>query len=202
MAEERYTVRTWEWTFLTTLGLAAGLIGGLAADAALDDIVNAMVVTAVVTCVVGAGLGGFQAFSLRRVVKRPLWWMTATAVGMAIGLAAGVVLVEQIGILLTGQRPNIARLDPSVRALSLLVVGLTSGTAVGLAQWVVLRRYAKDVRHWATSTGVALALAFATSSVLVDLSPFRLASAAGLVAFILLSGLMFGAMTGWRLRNA
>jgi hypothetical protein len=202
MTEEQTTVRTWEWTFLTMLGLAAGLIGGLLVDAAIDDIVNAMVVTAAFTCMVGAGLGSFQAFSLRRVVKRPLWWIAATAVGMGAGLAIGVVIVEQIGILLTGQRPNIARLAPAIRALSLVVVGLASGTATGLAQWLVLRRYTQRVHHWAISTGVALALAFATSSLLVDLSPLRLASAAGVVVFVVVAGMLFGAITGWRLQRA
>jgi hypothetical protein len=191
-----------EWIFLTTVGLAAGLIGGLFVGMSLGQLVNAMVVTAAATCAVGGGLGAFQAFGLRRRIKHPFAWTAATAIGIGVGLAVGVVVVEQTGILMTGQRPNVARLSASIRALSFVSIGLIAGMAVGTAQWLVLRRDAPRVRHWIPATGFGLAIAFGVSSLLVDASGLRIASAPGFVAFIIASGIAFGALTAWPLRNA
>lgn len=85
------------WTVLTAVGLAGGLTGGVLLGMPLGKIVNAMIVTAAVTCAVGVILGGFQAIGLRRLLRRPLWWIVATVIGLGIGLAAPVVTVEQSG---------------------------------------------------------------------------------------------------------
>jgi hypothetical protein len=168
----------------------------------LGDIVNAMVVTGVVTCFVGGVLGGAQAIGLRRMLPRPLWWILATTVGIGVGLAAGIVLVEQVGILSTGNRPSIARLTPGLRAASFVAIGLVAGTILGFAQWLVLRIQVPRVRGWVPASGVALALALSAASLLVDLSGLGIASAAGFGAFVLASGVGFGALTSWPLRRA
>src|SRR5437588_7326796 len=113
-----------QWTAFTALGLAAGLIGGVLLGMPLGKIVNAMIVTAAVTSAAGAILGGFQAISLRRVLRRPLWWIAATVIGFGAGLAAAVVVVEQTGIFITGHRPQLAHLTTPVRAISFVVLGL------------------------------------------------------------------------------
>ena len=107
-----------EWTSLTTLGLAGGLVAGILVGMPLGQVVNAMIVTAVVTCLVGAVLGSVQAISLRSLLPKPLWWILATIVGLGIGLAAGVAAVEQVGILMTGERPHLVQLSAPMRALS------------------------------------------------------------------------------------
>ena len=132
-------VTAMNWTGLTTLGLAGGLIGGLLVGMPLGELVNAMVTTAAVTCFVGGVLGSFQAFGLRPVLRRPLWWVLGTVAGLGIGLAAGVVVVEQLGTLMTGARPNIGRLGPFTRAISFVTLGSVAGTVLGVAQWLVLR---------------------------------------------------------------
>ena len=191
-----------KWTFFTTMGLAGGLLGGLLLGMPLGDIVNAMVVTGVVTCFVGGVLGSAQAIGLRRMLPSPLWWILATTVGIGVGLAAGVVLVEQVGILSTGSRPNIARMTPGLRAASFVAVGLVAGTILGFAQWLVLRIQAPRVRGWVPASGAALALALSAASLLVDLSGLGIASAAGFITFVLASGVGFGALTSWPLRRA
>lgn len=188
------------WTFLTTAGLAAGLIGGLFVGMSLGELVNAMIVTGAVTCAVGSGLGIAQAFALRHRMKRPFLWILATAAGMGLGLAVGVVLVEQTGILLTGVRPNIARLTPAVRAASFVVVGLAAGIAAGWAQTLVLKRSGMRVSHWLAACGSGLAIALSVSSLLIDLIGFRIGSAPGFLLFVLASGLIFGSLTARPLR--
>ena len=195
-------MRRTEWTILTTVGLAGGLIAGLLIGMPLGEIVNAMIVTGAVTCMVGGVLGGAQASGLRRLLRRPLWWIVATTIGIGAGLAAGVVLVEQIGILATGVRPNIARLGTVARAANLVALGLVAGTILGVAQSVVLRAQRAPVRHWIIASGLALAAAFAGSSLLVDLAGLRFGSAPGVITFVLASGAGFGLLTGWPLRKA
>jgi hypothetical protein len=195
-------IRITEWTSLTTVGLAGGLVAGLLVGMPLGQVVNAMIVTGVVTGVVGAVLGTFQAISLRRLLTRPWWWILATIVGLGIGLAAAVVFVEQIGILISGERPQIAQLTAPMRALSFVAVGLVAGTLLGTAQAFVFRRQRPQIKNWIPATAVGLAVAFSASSLAVDLSGLRFASAAGLILFLVLSGISFGAVTSWPLRRA
>lgn len=202
MGSETVPVSFRNWTLLTACGLAAGLVAGLLIGIPVSAIANAMIVTATATACVGAVLGLFQALGLRRILKHPGWWVLASVVGIGVGLAAGVVLVEQIGILLTGTRPNIGRLSPAMRALSLVAVGLVAGTILGAAQALVLRRQSPRVRFWTLATALALPLAFAASSLLVDGIGLGIASAAGLILFVLVSGLAFGALTTWPWRYA
>jgi hypothetical protein len=191
-----------EWTALTTIGLAGGLVAGLLVGMPLSQIANAMIVTGAVTGVVGGVLGSFQAIGLRRILDRPFWWIAATTAGLGSGLAAGVVLVEQVGIFITGNRPHLAQLSTSMRALSFVAVGLVAGTLLGVLQTFVIRRQIPSIRNWILVTAVALAIAFSASSLAVDLSGIRFASAAGAITFLLLSSMTFGIMTSWPLRHA
>ena len=195
-------VKLASWTLLTAVGLAGGLIAGLLVGMPLGQIFNAMIVTAAVTCVVGGVLGSMQAVYLRQLLTKPIWWIVATILGLGVGLAAGVVLIEQIGILVTGSRPNVAHLTAPMRALSFLALGLVSGTFLGVAQWLVLRRQASGVKYWVPTIAIALAIAFCVSSLLTDLSGLRFATAPGLVMFVLASGLAFGALSSWPLLRA
>jgi hypothetical protein len=202
MRNDNESVNVPLWTTLTTVGLAAGLVAGLLVGKPLGEIANAMVVTAAVTCCVGGVLGTAQAFGLRSRLRAPFWWILATMAGVGIGLAVGVVMVEQVGIVLTGSRPNIARLSSVARAFSLFVVGLTSGAFLGAAQMLVLRSQASGVKHWLPVTAAALATAFSASSLIVDLFQLRFASLPGVITFVLLAGIVFGAVTSWPLRRA
>ena len=191
-----------QWVTLTAFGLAFGLIGGILLGMPLGQIVNAMILTALVTCVAGGILGGFQAIGLRHVLRRPLWWIAATVIGFGAGLAAGVVVLEQTGILLTGHRPQLAHLTTSYRAISFVALGLVAGTILGIAQSLVLRRQLPAVRHWVPATAIGLAIALSASSLAVDLSGLRVPTAMGAIAFVILSGVAFGAFTSRPLRRA
>jgi len=197
----KQSVSSANWTFLTTFGLAGGLIAGLLVGMPLGKLVNAMVTTAAVTCLVGGVLGSLQAFGLRPMLRRPSWWILATVAGLGIGLAAGVVVVEQAGILVTGARPNVARLGPAARAMSFVTLGLVAGTGLGVAQWIVLRLQASHVRHWVATSAAGLAAAFCLSSLVLDSAALRIGSGLGLVTFVVASGLMFGLATSRPLKG-
>ncbi|HEY8131253.1 MAG TPA: hypothetical protein VII12_05130 [Thermoanaerobaculia bacterium] len=191
-----------QWNLLTTIGLAGGIVAALLVGKPLDQLVGAMIVTAILTCLVGAFLGGMQAVYLRQLLARPIWWVVATVAGMGIGLAVGAVLVEQVGTLISGHRPQIVQLTPALRALSFAVLGLVSGTILGFSQWLVLRRQRPTIQRWIPTSAVALALAFPASSLIVDAFAGGIASPVGLITFVLASGLAFGAITSGPLRRA
>jgi hypothetical protein len=95
-------------------GLAAWLVSGPVLDT-----------TSAVTggLLTGAFLGAVQAWALRADRRRLLTWIGATAVGMAVGLAAGASLVGF-----------------STTLTDLAIQGAMTGAAVGLAQALVLWR--------------------------------------------------------------
>lgn len=73
-----------------------------------------------------------------------LEWTLATAFGMLLGFLPSIVLV------------NIMEL-----ALARLIVPLFAGFLVGLAQWVVLRKYVNEVSDWILAAGASWAVGYA-----------------------------------------
>ena len=191
-----------KWTLLTTLGLAGGLVAGVLLGMPVGEIANAMITTAFVTCAVGSVLGTVQAMGLRKMLRQPRWWIAATTIGTGIGLAAGVVTVEQIGIFTTGNRLNVAHLNSLWRAVSFIAIGLICGTFLGAFQWLVLRIQMPRVKHWVPATAIALAVALSGGSILVDLTATRMFSATGAFIFLLCAGASFGFLTSWPLLRA
>ena len=183
------------WTLLTAAGLAVGLAAALALGAPIQAVVGAMLVTPILTGIVGAALGTSQWVLLRRLRANARWWIPASAAGLGIGLAAGVVLVEQAGRALTGGRVNVAMLGIGTRAGSMAVIGLASGVALGAAQWLVLRGRPELARMWFWRSSLAFMVSFAVSSLVADLVFGGLTAPPGFIAFVLAAGFLAGAMT-------
>lgn len=181
------------WTVATALGLAAGLIAGLLLGDPVEAVVGMVLVTPVLTAIVGMVFGTPQWLLLRSRVAASRWWIPASALGLGVGLALGVVAVEVAGILLTGERPNVIRLGVLPRAASMAVVGLVAGLCLGAAQWLVVRRRAG--RAWIWRSCAAFGVALTAASLAVDTLLGGLAGPVGLFAFVLLTGALAGAMT-------
>jgi hypothetical protein len=128
------------------------------------------------------------------VLRRAAWWIPATCVGLGIGLAAGVVTVEQIGTLVAGHRPHLLGLGIGLRTLSLTAVGAIAGLCLGLAQGLVLRREAPSVKAWAARSAAALGCAFGLASLAVAAAG-DLGSPRGFAVFVTVAGLLLGAGT-------
>jgi hypothetical protein len=71
-----------------------------------------------------------------------------------------------------------------------------------MTQSLVLRRSAVRVHGWASATIFALGLGFPLSSLAVDTLLGGVVSPRGVVAFVLLAGLILGAVTVRSLRRA
>lgn len=194
-------MKTVWWTVLTTIGLVAGVSAALVLGEPIERVVGMILVTPVLTALVGATLGAAQWLRLRGVLAvSPLRWVVGTCLGLGAGLAGGVVLLEQVGRLLTGDQVRLLALDPLTRAGSFAVLGAVAGLLLGLGQALALRRRAP--RGWAVSSAAALGIGFPLSSLLVDALLGGLASPQGLVVFLAGSGLALGAVTGRSLRRS
>jgi hypothetical protein len=182
------------WALLTAVGLAAGLTAGLLLGAPIGAVVGMMLVTPAVTAIVGASLGTSQWLALRHRLANARWWIAASAAGLGLGLAAGVVLVEQVGRLVAGHRVNAAMLSPLARAGSLGIVGAVAGLALGAAQGLILRR-AGGARSWMWTSMLAFGCALAVASLLADFVFGGLMTPLGFATFALASGFLAGLMT-------
>lgn len=183
------------WMLWSAAGLAVGLIAALALGAPLEAILGAMLVTPALTAIVGAFFGTSQWVLLRRRVSNARWWIPASAAGLGLGLTAGVVLVEQVGRLITGGQVSLGTVDVATRAGSIAVVGLVSGVFLGAAQWLVLRSLSPAARSWFWTTTLSLGAAFLAGSLAADLLFGGLMAPVGFIAFVVVTGLLAGALT-------
>jgi hypothetical protein len=96
--------------------------------------------------IAGAGLGLAQWAALRRRGIRPAAWISRTALGLAVGTAAGAAVVSY-------------RTD----RMSLVTMGAIAGLVLGVAQGSTARS-AKVGAAWALSTSLLSAIAWAISA--------------------------------------
>ena len=188
-----------KWTVLTAAGWAGGLFAALAlrgADSSRrrHDARHA-----------GDHWPGRQRSRTRTVVDvtypaRSRLVAPATAVGVGIGLTLGITFVEQVGRWFTGGPVNVARLTAWQRVGSFATIGLVTGLCLGVAQWLVLRRFTKQSRSWPITSAVAMAAALMASSFVTDSLVGSVAAPLGFGVFALLSGCAFGALSSFRLR--
>ena len=124
-----------------------------------------------------------------------LRWTLLSALGLALGLTGGIVLVEQVGRALTGGQVHVGALDSATRAGSLLVVGLVSGLFLGASQWFVLRSRPAIARAWLWVSTLGLGAALLAGSLAADFVFGGLTAPAGFVGFVLVAGLIAGGVT-------
>lgn len=113
---------------------------------------QSLAMLAVVGAVLGIILGLAQWLVLRVRIPRCGSWMPATAIGSAIGWSIGLMA----NLIIIGEGP-----DGLEMVLWGLVLGSAIGAALGLAQWVVLKRFTASANAWllASLLGWAVGLA-------------------------------------------
>ena len=154
-----------------------------------------VLVTPAVTLLAGAILGAVQWIELRRHLELAGRWLLSTALGLGTGLAAGAVLVEVGGELLTGRPMRILQLEPMPRALSFLVLGIVSGLCLGFAQRLTLRKASRLPSNWPLLSACGLGLGFPAGSLLADIALSGLATPVGLITLVLVAGAVLGSFT-------
>jgi hypothetical protein len=155
----------------TFVGFIAGGALGTAVGGRLDSVPAALVGGALS----GAVIGGGQWLVLRRLLPGAAWWIAATAVGQAVGLAVGAPLVGY------GTEPR-----------DLAVQGAIAGLAIGVLQALVLRRGGANGRWWALAMPPLWAMGWLVTwagGIHVDEQFFNF-GAYGAIAFTILGGFL------------
>lgn len=183
------------WTAATTLGLASGVSLAFALQDPIEALVGMILLTPVLTLLAGTILGAAQWIELRHRLRSAGRWLLSTAFGLGIGLAVGVVALEVLGQFLLGYPLRLLRLDAAERAFSFLLLGLISGSCLGLTQQLVLRKASCLPKSWFLLTAAGLGLGFPAGSLLADLLLQDFASMAGLLTLMLVAGAVLGAFT-------
>jgi hypothetical protein len=80
-----------------------------------------------------------------------LEWTLATALGMLLGFLPSLVLVNLLDL-----------------AFARIIVPLWAGFLIGLAQWVVLRKYLNDSSDWVLAAGASWAVGFALGLLIMN----------------------------------
>jgi hypothetical protein len=167
----------WRWVAVAFAFPIAGYIGWKVGGRV--DAVGAAVVGGALT---GAGIGAVQWWAADGAFGRPAGWIAASAVGFAVGLAAGAALVGY---------------DTDLGALALM--GVVTGAALGAAQGFVLALEGRQglAVPWALAMPVLFGLGWCASTAIgvnVD-DQYTVFGAAGSVLFMLLSGLLLARFT-------
>jgi hypothetical protein len=181
---ERRTFPGWRWMAVWPAFPIAGLIGWTIGGRV--DAVDAALVGGAITA---AGLAAVQWWAAKGALGRPAPWIGASAVGYAVGLAAGAALVGY---------------ETDLGALALM--GLVSGATLGAAQGLVLARQGRRrlALPWALAMPALFALGWSAASVTgigVD-DQFTVFGAGGALLFTLLSGLLLARLTPTSARAA
>ena len=158
----------WVLAFLSfpIAGLLANLVGSVTTS------VRAILAGAIA----GATLGLVQWLVLKSQLSLPIWWVVATSLGMAVGLAVSTVL-----------------LGSETAGNELLWRAAITGLCMGIAQWIVLRQVLPLPQSviWIGVVAVSWALGwFVTRAAGIDLSPkWSVFGVSGALTFQLLTGL-------------
>jgi len=174
---ERRTFPGWRWMAVWPAFPVAGYLGWIVGGRV--DAVDAALIGGAIT---GAGLAAVAWWAAKGALGRPAPWIGASAVGYAVGLAAGAALV--------GYETDLG---------ALVLMGLISGAALGAAQGLVLARQGRRALalSWALAMPALFAIGWSVASVTgigVD-DQFTVFGAGGALVFTLLSGLLLARLT-------
>jgi hypothetical protein len=141
-----HSVEREEWIFWITWVLATTIAGAV-------GLIPALLLASNSPAAGGVPLGAVVGFVQWRVLRRRIpvsgLWVVATIAGWAVVLAA--LEYTDIPVLPGGE---------VMYALGVVLFLAFPGTAVGLAQWLILRRHIADGRWWLFANSVAFAATF------------------------------------------
>jgi hypothetical protein len=121
--------------------------------------------------VVGAIVGVMQWLVLRRRTRQAGWWVLASAAGAGVaGLAVEELLID------TGALSRLWPLD-----LGTAAIGGAAGLAVGVAEWLVLRRWVRRAGWWVLASSVGMAIGYGATDAFTILPAFWASALSGAV---------------------
>ena len=159
------------WIGVTLIAFPLAGYAGWEIGGHVDGVTPALIGGAVT----GAGIGFVQWMFLRRDLNMSPVWILATGVALAVGLSIGAAVVGY-----------------ETTAGQLAIMGVTSGTPVGIAQGILLRDRFSLWHVWMVAMPALFALGWVvTEAAGIDVAnQFTVFGASGSVVFGLLSGLL------------
>lgn len=154
---------------VTFLGFPLGGLLAVETVGSIDDVRSGLLAGALAGLVIGTA----QFLALRRRVRVGPEWVLTTALGLAVGNAAGTALT-----------------DSGTGIADLLVTGVAAGVAVGIAQWLILRRHEPLALLWPLVVAVAWPVGWtATWAIAVDVERgYAMFGASGALVFAAITG--------------
>ena len=171
----RETSTTWRFWLFWVLAFLSFPIAGVLAMFVVP--VTTPVRAIIAGTIGGAALGLVQWLVLKsRLPSLSIWWIAATSMGMAVGLATGTIL-----------------LGSEIAGNELLWRGAVTGLCIGIAQWIILRQVLPLPQSiiWIGAVSLGWALGwFVTRAAGIDLSlKWYVFGMSGALTFQLLTGL-------------
>ena len=131
-----------------------------------QSIATLFIATGITLGVQGLLFGLLQWLVLQSEIRRAYWWILATLLGTLIGvyveLAAYYLLIQPIIMQVAVGSPTSAQIIALV--LNVISSSVFSGTAIGIAQWLVLRRAANRASLWIPVTMLSMFLRYVVST--------------------------------------
>jgi hypothetical protein len=184
------TLRIWaQWVVVSILGWGAGLIPAYILDSVLIKTVSSDFRDLIpfyhfrdfiAFIVVGFSLGVAQWLVLRKYFPQLAQWVLATCAGIALGwnstfVGAAVEIASMSG-LYSHHYANVT---------FHFILGIISGTILGVAQWIVLRQKFQQAKLWIIANAIGEGLASALYS--MWFTGFRGAMTGGLIAYLIVN---------------
>ena len=183
------------WVLATVVGALLGTLGVLTLVSRLALLqAPALLTNLLGGAGLGAGLGLAQWLVLRRYVPAAGWWVPASILGAACGVALGTAAADAVGpvfaaTITSAGRPAPGGLRPILNlAVTAAISGAALGLSMGVAQWVVLRRQVPEAGRWIVTSTLGWPAALAVGALVVNNG--------GLIAGLLVAGVVGGSVTG------
>lgn len=183
------------WVLLSGLGMGGGLALGLGLAVPIESLVGMMLVTPITLTIAGSVFGTGQWLAIGCGRRPGARWVAASAIGLGVGMTLGIVLVETVGRLITGEQVRLVALSTLGSAAGLALVGLVTGLILGTSQWIALRKVAMLQPRWIAYCSFAFALGLPVGSLASELFVGGLRSFQGSSVFLLVAGLTVGGLT-------
>ncbi len=185
------------WTLVTLIGYIVGIVAILPFAISLAYAAQRPFVIGLISGVVlGATTGIAQWLLLRRRTPVTSAWVGASIVGGMLGMALGMTLADSPTPPMTTTRQTVreaATLIPWRVVWQTSLEGALFGIGLGVAQWRILRQYARTASWWIIANGagwmIGLGAGSATAPLITSLGA------------LLIAGLLAAAITGYVMEN-
>lgn len=186
------------WTLVTLVGYVVGIVAVLPFAITLAYASQLPLIIGLISgAVLGATTGLAQWLLLRRRTPVTVAWVSASIIGGMLGMALGMTLVDgptpPTGELREAVRTGTAPLIPWRIVWQTSWEGAIFGVGMGMAQWHILRRFARSAGWWVSANGIGWMVGLGVGAALAPLITT--------LGALLVTGLLAAAITGYQMEK-